>query len=217
MLKGATIDWLGNVIFRNGEIQGERLELTDKKANYILGPNLTLRRCALVTKVSGRNLTLHPTRFIDCTFEVKQQLSNYQQWIRASLKGCRFKGRFSGNDFGHWPEYGSQPEYQFGSIEDCDFSEALVDACRFIGCDPRTLRFPKWPCFTFLAPVRHASQLRSARWPGMFGDVIVDNLQKRHPESTGALTYHAPSVAKRLGTTADELKSAIERFDCFFY
>jgi hypothetical protein len=211
------MDWLGNVIFENSEIQDARLELTDKKANYILGPNLTLRNCTLVTKVSGRSLSLHhPIRFIDCTFEVKQQLSNYQQWIRVSLKGCLFKGRFSGNDFGHWPEYGKDPEYQFGALEDCDFSEAHLDACRFHGCDPRALRFPLWPYFTFVDPLRHATALRRGKWPEWFNDVIVQELHT-HPSSTVALTYHAPSVAKRLRTTADDLKAVIEQFDCFVY
>jgi uncharacterized protein YjbI with pentapeptide repeats len=217
MLKGATIDWLGNVIFRNGEIQGERLELTDKKANYILGPNLTLRNCTLVTRVTGRNLSLHPTRFIDCTFEVKQELLNFQQWISVSLKGCRFKGRFRGNDFGHWPEYGSQPEYQFGSLEDCDFSEARLDNCRFHDCDLRTLRLPRWPCFTLMEPLRHACELQSAQWPGWFGRVTVNHLQKHNSPSTVALTFYAPSAARFYETTEEELKAAIERFDCFYY
>jgi hypothetical protein len=30
---------------------------------------------------------------------------NYQSWVAASFKGCRFKGRLSGCDFGYWPEY----------------------------------------------------------------------------------------------------------------
>jgi hypothetical protein len=218
MVKGATIDWLGNSIFENREIQDEWLELTDKKANYILGPDLTLRNCTLVTRVSGRSLSLHSTRFIDCSFEVKQQLTNFQQWICVSLKGCRFKGRFLGNDFGHWPEYGNQPEYQFGSIEDCDFSEARLDSCRISGADVRTLRFPRWPCFTFLEPLRHAAELRSVQWPGWFGDIVIEKFDKnKHPPGTVALTYYAPSAAKRFRTTEEELKAAIQRFDCIVY
>ena len=216
MLKGATVDWLGNIIFRNTEIQGERLELTDKNARYILGPNLTLRHCTLVTRGTGRNLSLHPTRFIDCTFEVKQQLTNFQQWIRLSLKGCRFKGRFSGNDFGHWPEYGDEPENQFGAMEDCDFSEARLDACRFMGCDPLTLRFPKWPCFTFLEPIRHAPELCRAEWPERFCDIIVKTLHKG-PQRIVAETHDAIAAARRYKTTPEALKSVIEQFDCIVY
>ncbi|WP_309891003.1 hypothetical protein [Archangium sp.] len=209
------MDWLGNVIFENREIENERLELTDKKANYILGPNLTLKNCTLVLKVSARRLSLKQPRFIDCTFEVKQELKNYQSWLAAFLKGCRFKGALSG-DFGHWPEYSSLPWYQHGFIEDCDFSEARLDGCRFHGCDPATLRLPRWPCFTFLDPIARAPELRGVKWPGIFGDVIVDNLHT-DPPSTRTLTYHAPSVAKRMETTDEELRAVIEKFDCIIY
>jgi hypothetical protein len=210
------MDRLGNVIFEDKEIANERLELTDAKANYILGPNLTLKNCTLVLKVSARRLSTKQARFIDCTFEVKQELKNYQGWLAASLKGCRFKGRLSGCDFGHWPEYSSLPWYQFGSIKDCDFSEARLDGCRFHGCDPRTLQFPKWPCFTILDPIGRASELRSAQWPGDFGDIVVDKLHEQ-PPSTVALSDHAPTLGKRLETTAEELRAIIEKFDCIVY
>jgi hypothetical protein len=204
------------VFYEDKQLENERLELTDKGAIYFLGRNLTLKNCTLVLKVAARNLFIRDVRFIDCTFEVKQELKNHQQWIRASLKGCRFKGRLSGCDFGHWPEYGNEPEYQLGSIEDCDFSEALLDGCRFMGCDPRTLRFPKWPCFTILDPIRRAPELLSAEWPDLFGRVVVKGIAK-DPPATKALTYHAPSVAKRMETTPEALKAVIEQFDFIVY
>jgi hypothetical protein len=206
----------GNVIIENKEIENERLELMDKSEHYFLGPNLALRHCTLVTKISARGLFIDRVRFLDCTFEVKQELLNFQQWIRASLKGCRFKGRFRGNDFGHWPEYGSQPEYQFGSLEDCDFSEARLDNCRFHDCDLRTLQLPRWPCFTLRNPLRHVRELQAAPWPGLFGRVTVNHLHTE-PPSTVALTFYAPSAARFHETTEEELKAAIERFDCFYY
>ena len=81
-------------------------ELIDKGSIYFLGSNVTFRNCTLVLKVSGRNLIFDQgTNFIDCTFEVKQELVNHQDWVFASLKSCRFKGRLLGCDFGHWPDY----------------------------------------------------------------------------------------------------------------
>ncbi|WNG25831.1 hypothetical protein F0U62_18780 [Cystobacter fuscus] len=210
------MDSLGNIVFKDREIENERLELTDTKANYILGPSLTMRNCTLVLKVSARRLSLKLPRFIDCTFEVNQELKNYQSWVAASLKGCRFKGRLSGCDFGYWPEYMDLPWYQHGSIEDCDFTEARLAGCRFHACDINTLRFPKWPCFTFLDPIGRAPELRSVKWPGSFGDIVVDNLHT-HPPSTKALTYYAPSAAERFETTPEELRAVIEKFDCIFY
>jgi hypothetical protein len=208
--------WLENVLIEDKEIANERLEVTGKDSLYFLGPNLTLRNCTVILKVPARRLHLLGARFIDCTFEVKQELKNYQQWIRASLKGCRFKGHLTGCDFGHWPEYGSEPEYQQGSIEDCDFTEARLDGCRFIGCDPATLRFPKWPCFTFLDPIGRSRELNSVQWPGSFRPIVVDG-PYRDPPATMAVTCFAPTEAKRHDTTPEAFKALIEKFDCILY
>ncbi|MBM7115727.1 hypothetical protein [Archangium primigenium] len=210
------MDRFGNVLFENKDIENERLELTDKEAHYFLGPNLSMLSCTLVLKVSARRLFFDGARFINCTFEVKQELKNHQQWVAASLKGCRFKGKLTGCDFGYWPEYSSLPGYQHGFIEDCDFTEARLDACRIMECDPSTIRFPKWPCFTILNPIERAAELRSVKWPGRYGSVVVDELHT-HPARTKALTDHAPTVAKRLGTTPEELRAVIEKFDCIVY
>ena len=215
--------WLENVIYKNQEIENERLELTDKNSLYYLSTNLTLRHCTVVLKVPASRLIINQARFIDCTFEVKQELINHQGWISASLKGCRFKGRLSGCDFGHLPEYGSEPEYQMGAIEDCDFTEARLDACRFHGDNPRTLRFPKWPCFTLLDPIRRADELRNLPWPDRFGRSLVSLLDQspekriKHPRSTMALSYYAPVEAKRSGTTEEAFKSAIAGCDFIVY
>jgi hypothetical protein len=206
--------WLENVRFEDKEIANERLELTDKNSLYFLGPNLSLRHCTVILKVSARNLIIVGARFLDCSFEVNQELKNHQQWVKASLKGCRFKGRLTGCDLGYWPGYGTGWEH--GAIEDCDFTEARLAGCRFHGCDINTLRFPKWPCFTFLDPIGRAPELRSVKWPGSFGDIVVDNLET-HPASTRALTYYAPSAAERFETTPEELRAVIEKFDCIAY
>jgi hypothetical protein len=208
--------WLENVIFKDQEIENERLELTDKNSLYYLSTGLTLRHCTVVLKVPASRLIIKQATFINCTFEVKQELKNHQEWISASLKGCRFKGRFSGCDFGHWPEYGSDPWYQHGAIEDCDFTEARLDGCRIMGSDPATLRFPKWPCFTILDPIGRSRELNSVQWPGRFGLIIIEDLDKRPPR-TRAVTYHAPTLADRYETTPEELKAVIEKFDCIVY
>ncbi|WP_434391800.1 hypothetical protein [Melittangium boletus] len=57
LLKGKAMDKLGNIVFDNQEIENERLELTDARANFILGPNLTLRNRTIVLQVSARRLS----------------------------------------------------------------------------------------------------------------------------------------------------------------
>ncbi|OJH37047.1 hypothetical protein [Cystobacter ferrugineus] len=208
--------WLENVIFKNQEIANERLELTDKNSLYFLSTGLTLRNCTVVLKVPASRLVIKQATFIDCTFEVKQELKNHQQWISAALKGCRFKGRFSGCDFGHWPEYGSDPWFQFGSIEDCDFTEAQMTGCRIMGSDPATLRFPKWPCFTILDPIGRSRELNSVQWPGQVGPIVIETLRKQ-PPGTVALTEDAAAIAKRFDTTPEELQAVIQKFDCILY
>jgi len=208
--------WLENVIIEDKELENERLELTDKDSLYFLGPNLTLRHCTVVLKVPARRLHILGVRFIDCTIEVKQELKNHQEWICASLEGCRFKGRFSGCDFGHWPEYLDEPAYQLGSIKDCDFSEARLDGCRIMGSDPSTLRFPKWPCFTILDPIGRAHELNSVQWPGDFRPSYVEGRYK-DPPSTRAVTFYTPALAMRRETTEEAFRSVIEKFDCIVY
>jgi hypothetical protein len=203
------------VFFEDREIENERLELTDRGSLYFLGSNVTFKNCTLVLKVSGRNLLFDDgTRFINCTFEVKQELKNHQQWVFASLKGCRFKGRLSGCDFGHWPDYSERAGH--GSIENCDFTEARLDGCRIMGSDPATIQFPRWPCFTILDPLGRSRELNSVQWPGRVGRIIIEDLHTQ-PAPTQSLTYHAPSVARRLETTEEELRAVIEKFDFIVY
>lgn len=205
------------VVYKNKEMKGERLELTDKNALYFIGPDVKLTDCTIVSKIAARNLLIRGgVQFVNCTFEVKQELKNHQDWITASLKGCRFKGRLSGCDFGFWPEYNRDPEYQLGAIEDCDFSEARLDGCRFMDCDPSTLRLPGWPCFTILDPIARAPELLRVKWPGIVGDVVIEDLA-RQPARTKAVTLYAPAVAKQLETTPEELRAVIEKFDCIRY
>jgi hypothetical protein len=198
-----------NVHYEGRQIEGERLELAEKDRLTYLGPDLTLRRCTVIVRLPTSRLLLLPTNFIDCTIELKQELRNFS-WTCASLKGTRIKGRMLGCDFGPWP--GNARGWEHGAVEDCDFSEARLDLCRFHSCDTRTLRFPRWPSFTILDPIGRGRELSSVSWPGSFRPVRLEGPYKELP-STVALTFYAPTEAKRSGTTEEALKAAIERFD----
>jgi hypothetical protein len=194
-----------NIHYKDREIIGERLELP-KGALYWLGPNLTLRDCTLVIGVASRGLTLMSGQFIDCTIQANGELKN-KRWARMSFKGCRFQGRFTGNDFGFRED--DLDKWRLGGIQNCDFSEARLDGCRFYNCDMRTIQLPRWPCFTLLDPVRRAEELARSKWPGLFGPVIVEGLLEQE-ESVVAVSYHAPSIAERLDTTAEDLRAVLE-------
>lgn len=196
--------------FSDQEISNERLVLDSPTELYYLGHNLTLRNCNLVVKVSARALVIAQARLIDCTIEVKRDLKNFR-WQSVFLKGCRFKGRLIGNDFGEWPSAPGQ-----GGIEHCDFSEAHLDATRFLSCDVRTLRFPPWPCFTIFDPVRRARELRSLPWPEEVGRIEVECFAEA-PISTVALTHSATIIAKRRGTTPEAIRAVLEKMSGVYY
>jgi hypothetical protein len=193
--------------FKDREIANERLELDSKTELYYLGHHLTLRRCTLVLKVPARALVVSKTRLIDCTIDARKELKGFS-WDHAWLKGCRFTGALSGCDFGRWPD--EEPD-QLGGIEDCDFSGARLEACRFLVCDASTLKFPSWPCFTLLDPVRRKDPLLSLPWPGTMR-ITVESFTKGPPE-TAAVTYFAPAVAKRTGTTEDAIRAVLDTLD----
>jgi hypothetical protein len=202
--------WLNNVIYENQDIENERLELSDRNSLYFLGHNLTLRRCTLVLGVPAKRLHINQTRIIECTIEVSRLLKNFR-WDSAHLMGCRFKGRFVGNDFGEWPSSPNQ-----GGIVDCDLAAARLHQTRFLGCDASTLRFPRWPCFTLLDTARRAAELATLPWPGKYGHIIAKGFAE-DPSSTVAVTYAAPDLAKFCGTTPEAIKALIEKLDGVYY
>jgi hypothetical protein len=190
---------------QNQEIEDQRVELGPDDTPY-LGPKLELRRCVVVIDAPADALTLNDVRFLDCEIEAKKELSNFY-WLDAFLRGCKLTGRYSGCDFGHWvPEFS-----ETGGIESCDFSEASLDGCRFIGCDASTLRFPAWPCFTILDPVRRVDELRSAPWPADT-DILVDNIAD-FPDTTAAVSYDASVLAEEFEVDIDGLKATVERLE----
>ncbi|MFY2558925.1 hypothetical protein ACN469_14950 [Corallococcus terminator] len=192
----------------NRVIENERLVLGREDIAF-LGPNLTLRGCTVTIRVTARNLILIRPRLIDCVIEVKQELKNLR-WYRAFLKGCRFTGTMSGNDFGRWP-FEEEAERAMGGIEDCDFSGARLDACRFVDCDVDTLKLPSWPCFTFLDPTRRRQELLAAPWPGT-SRINVEAMLKSPPETVAA-TNSAPVIAKLFGTTEEALLAVLQTLD----
>lgn len=123
-------------------------------------------------------------------------------------------GRLSGCDFGHREPH--MPGREHGAIEDCDFSEALLDGCRFHGCDMRTLRLPRWPCFTILDPLGRSHELSRLDWPeGRVPISIKDPIHE--PPSTVAVTLYAPAFVKGRDTTPDALLAFLEKLDGVLY
>jgi hypothetical protein len=194
-----------NIHYEKREIVGERLELK-KGPIYWLGPDLTVRDSTVIVSAAGRSLVPMSGQFINCTIQAKGELKTVR-WAPISLKRCRFKGRFTGNDFGFREDLDERRT--LGGIEDCDFSEARLNGCRFSNCDMNTISLPRWPCFTFLDPLGHAAELRQHAWPGLVGRATVEAVCES-PVGTVAVTWHAPTVAEKMDTTVEELRAALE-------
>ncbi|MFY0583459.1 hypothetical protein ACN28S_62415 [Cystobacter fuscus] len=195
-----------NIHYEKREIVGERLELK-KGPIYWLGPDLTVRDSIVVISAAGRSLVPMAGQFINCTIQAKGQLKGVV-WSQMTLKGCRFKGRFSGNEFGCREGLVDTSRFKPG-VEDCDFSEAELHGVAFNGCDMGTIRLPRWPCFTFVDPVKHAAELREHARPGLVGRVTVE-VACESPTGRVAVTWHAPTVAEKMETTVEQLRAALE-------
>jgi hypothetical protein len=202
-----------NVIIEDRTMEGEQLELSDKNLRYYLGPNLILRRCTVVLRMPSDLFHLNGPRFIDCTIEVKRQLRSVVWWT-AHLKGCRFTGRLFDCDFGHFPAP-TQPHEDMGGIEDCDFTAAHLHACRFVGCDASSLKFPRWPCFTLLDPYRRSREFASMLWPQEIRAWFT--IFDRFPETTAAMTYSATTLAKEAGVSEDRIRALLEGHSDIIY
>jgi hypothetical protein len=185
-------------------IKNQEIILTNDQVNY-LGHNLILENCRLIIRASARNLVIARTKLINCTVLVRRKLFNFG-WYDAWLEGCTFEGKMIGNDFGHWTEL--DPE---GGIVDCDFSNAMIDQCRFSNCDMNTIRLPEWPCITFLSPGMNAPQLLNIVSPVDLR-FTVEGLVAQ-VEKVVAVTKYAATVLKYTEGTEDDLKTILEQFD----
>jgi hypothetical protein len=126
-----------------------------------------------------------------------------QDWCNASLSGCTFRGRFIGNDFGHREE-----NFLGGSIENCDFTKAILDNCQFFSCKMETIELPRWPCFTVLYPLRRTDELLSANWPDEFSPWT--GLWKKSLKEIVAITGYAPKLVKLFGSSEERLREVLE-------
>ncbi len=197
-------DYAESRIIENQTLEETELILTDNDNNY-LGSDLTLRHCRLILRTTARLLHIvNNVQIIDCQIEVKKKLANFS-WLAAAISGCTFTGHYVGHEFGHWPDYGVNCEN--GSIADCDFSEAVLDGCRFMDCDISSIKLPKWPCFTILNPHERRNEIEAIEWPGRISVWATD--LPNQPNITSAIVDYAPTLAKQFNCAEDELREAL--------
>ncbi len=85
-----------NIHYKDQEISDTRLELAEKERLTYLGPNLILRQCNLVIRLPTSRLHILPTRFLDCTIELKQELRNFRGLDEFFSEGLPLQGSHVG-------------------------------------------------------------------------------------------------------------------------
>ena len=130
------------------------------------------------------------------------------RFFKARFVDCRFHGVFSGVDFGR--AHDVERDGDFGGVENCDFTDATLDGCRFVNVDVSTLRFPSWPHVVIVDPYKRAADVEAMQWPGQLG-LYMQGCTSR-PESFKAAVLHVPSLASLVKCTEEEIKAAFEKF-----
>jgi hypothetical protein len=95
----------------------------------------------------------------------------------------------------------------YGTVEDCDFSAAILDACRFINVDIARVRLPTQPHVLVPEPHRVARILDSSDWPS--GTRVWASTLAEELPSVNATVDHMAMSAKRYKVADDVLGEAV--------
>jgi hypothetical protein len=128
--------------------------------------------------------------------------------FKARFTNCRFHGAFSGIDFGR--SHDIERDGDVGAIENCDFTGARLDGCRFFNADVSMLRLPVWPHVVLIDFAKRAQEVAATAWPGELGKYM--RICADQPESVRASVIHVPSFAKLVACTEEQVRDALEKF-----
>ncbi len=190
---------------RNQHLLGETVVISDKECGGVVDSTLTAGTLKLAQARYGPAI-LRST-LTGCEVIAEKHQKDYRLF-QARFINCRFHGVFSGIDFGrsHTPER----DGEFGRVEDCDFTKAILDGCRFFNVDATVLLFPTWPHVVLHQFSKRAQDVAEATWPGKLGQYL--RICADQPESLTVSVIHVPSIAKLVGCSEDEIKVALEGF-----
>lgn len=184
---------------RNDTIKNKKILIEDNISFNFFGPNLKLLDCEIIFDVTAKNLGFGDVIFQGCSFRSRKKLKNLS-WCDSKIINSKFSGIFEGNDFGLW-----EMETSFGQIEHCDFSESILDGCRFFGCHMATITFPKWPNFVVLYPRKNLILMRDHDRSDQF-EVIL-RAYDAQPDDVCAVTGYAPTIAEFLELSEDHIRN----------
>ncbi len=182
--------------FKNQFISQREILLIVDEVN-VLGPDLVLKGCSVLSSCTAEALVIGGLRMDGGVFSQRSPLSNYH-FERAHFEGVSFVGSYVGCDFGDWDSA------QNSSVANCDFTNARLDGCRFLRCEPQTILFPKWPCFTIINPKAACQYVSSQRWPGRIGTTL--GIYTDADSECVAITGDAERLAKKNNLSLSDLR-----------
>ena len=172
---------------KNKSLTSQNIDLKNSEVN-ILGPSLEMNGCKINSDCEAEAISIVGLKMYGGVFEQKRTLLNFH-FEKAHFENVLFKGSYVGCDFGDWELE------ERSSIINCDFSSALLDGCRFLRCDPKSIQFPKWPYFTIVSPCEARQYVLSHIWPEKVG-LILGIYTDADPECV-AVTGDAERIAKK--------------------
>jgi hypothetical protein len=189
------------VQYRDTTVSGETIEFNNKDMHF-LGPNLVLVDCHLIVNSARKGFNVSGFRMSGGTFEIASKLTD-TQFDRVQFESVSFAGHFSGIDFGWWDD--SEP----GSIRDCDFSNATMQACRFLGAELSGITLPRWPHFAIPDPRRLASWVKTQTWPLKL-DIMLEVATDVDPGCAAAVD-NAQRLADADSISLDDMRALLEK------
>lgn len=187
------------------DLAGETVVLSEKECHGLIDSSFSSGTLKLAQS-KGRPMILRSVVKDSDVIAVKRQRD--YPLFKARFINCRFHGVFSGIDFGR--SHNTERDGDFGAIENCDFTNATLDGCRFVNADVSTLTFPRNGHAVLIEPFRRAADVAAITWPGHLGKYM--EICTSRPESFKALVMHLPSLAHLVRCTEGEAKEALQKF-----
>lgn len=191
-------------------ISAQTIEIGPSGVSHVL--RCSLSGCRLIIDSADSGDGLYDSLLIDCRIEYKRALKDYQVFSNDLVR-CAIKGKFVGVDWGMSPYVNpitKQPDGR-GSVQDCDFTQAALDLCRFFSVDVSRQKFAGLPQFVVRLPNTSASADFDRPWPGNLNR-FLSLLQEEEPVVTG-MTGTTTDFKRRYKVTEEELLEALSRLD----
>lgn len=201
------IDSRGDI--RDQHLRGESVVLSDDE--HIASGLVDCVFESGVLTLAGRSAQWVPiilrTTVTDSEVIAKVPVKN-KRFFKTRFINCRFRGAFQSIKFGR----GFRPELyeDFGTIEGCDFTDAVLDDCEFVNVDVSTIKFPLRDHVVLLEPYKRAGDVAKVKWPGNMARYMA--LCTEPEEWLKAVVAHIPPLARQLNCTPEELRRAFEQF-----